>query len=963
MTIGGKLMSELFHGFAETRVRPLAEIDAKLHEMKHQKSGARLIWIEREDDNKTFGIAFKTLPENDTGVFHILEHSVLNGSDRYPVKEPFVELLKNSMNTFLNAMTYPDKTVYPVSSKNNQDFINLMRVYLDAVFHPLIYSKPEIFYQEGWHHEFAEDGTVSYKGVVFNEMKGATSDPDDILEEAVMQGLFPDNCYKHNSGGAPASIPDLTYDMFIANHKKYYDPSNSYIFIDGSVDIDTTLGIIDDEYLSHYDAAPEIPPIDMQKPSDGGVLEYEYGLSPSEELEGHTRLAYGNVIGTYDEYEKLIAMDVLAEVLAGTNHSPLSRAILSEGLAEDVILRISDGILQPYAVLEIRNLKDENKDKVEKIVRDTLSGIADSGIDREQLDSSMANLEFKLREKDYGPKGLVFGLTALDTWLYGGDPATKLVVGDMFEDLKKKADEGYFEQLIRDVLLDNKHTCKVILKPSHTYAETTAAKEQERLAKEEASWTPEEREALIEKQRKLEEWQHSEDTPENLATLPMLKLSDLPDEPEKFPMEETEIGGVKVLLHKLNAGGIVYTNLYFDATDLSEKELSAASLLCSLLGKLDTKSHSAEKLQTLLNFYCGNFGAKVSTYPGADNYDVKLVVSYSALETKLEDATKLVCEIITETRLDNETSILEILKQEKTDLFQSILMRGNTAALKRVNAQISSVGVADDYTSGISYYKALGEFESESASLLSALESVKAKVLGSDRAIVSVTGEMASAAETVINAVSSTLPVVGKSTDKACLKPYGIRKEGIAVPTEIAFAAMGSSVSALDEKITGEYSVAARILTYGYLWNVIRVQGGAYGTGFVARDYGYITCHSFRDPSANRSLSYFKKCGEFLRDFLKSNDDLTGFIIGSVSDMFRLTTPSTKGIISDNRYFAGITPERVKEKYHELISATPEKLVELSYNIDKVIQDGGICIVGSKKQLDECEELESVETL
>lgn len=956
-------MSELFHGFAETRVRELSEIDAKLHEMKHVKSGARLIWIEREDDNKTFGIAFKTLPENDTGVFHILEHSVLNGSDRYPVKEPFVELLKNSMNTFLNAMTFSDKTVYPVSSKNNQDFINLMRVYLDAVFHPLIHSKPEIFYQEGWHHEFAEDGTVSYKGVVFNEMKGATSDPDDILEEAVMQGLFPDNCYKYNSGGAPASIPDLTYEMFVANHKKYYDPSNSYIFIDGSVDIDTTLGIIDDEYLSHYDAAPEIPPIEMQKSIDGGVIEHEYGLSPSEELEGHTRLAYGNVIGTYEDYEKLVAMDVLAEVLAGTNHSPLSRAILSEGLAEDVILRISDGILQPYAVLEVRNLKDENMPKVEKLIRDTLADIADNGVDREQLESSMANLEFKLREKDYGPKGLVFGLTALDTWLYGGDPATKLVVGDMFEDLKKKADEGYFEQLIRDVLLNDPHTCKVILKPSHTYAETTAAIEQTRLAREEASWTPEEREALIKKQAGLEAWQHSEDTPENLATLPMLKLSDLPDEPEKFPMEETEIGGVKVLMHKLNAAGIVYTNLYFDATDLNEKELAAASLLCSLLGKLDTKSHFAEKLQTLLNFYCGNFGAKVAVYPSAKDYDVKLVVSYSALETKLEDATKLVCEILSETKLDNETSVMEILKQEKTDVFQSILMRGNSAALGRVNAQISPAGVAGEYTSGISYYKALGEFEGDISGLLSALEGVKGKVLGSDRVIVSVTGEMNGAAEKIVGEASSVLPAVGKAAGKASLKPFGIKKEGIAVPTEIAFAAMGSSVADLGENVTGEYSVAARILTYGYLWNVIRVQGGAYGTGFVVRDSGFITCHSYRDPSANRSLGYFKKSGEFLRDFLKSNDDLTGFIIGSVSDMFRLTTPSSKGTIADNRYFSGIAPERVNEKYHELISATPEKLVEISHNIDKVICEGGICIVGSKKQLDECEELESVETL
>ena len=502
------MISNHIHGFTVTKQLPLPELNAVLYQMTHDKTGLGLVWLKRDEENKTFGIAFETLPWDDTGVFHILEHSVLCGSDKYPVKEPFVELMKSSMNTFLNAMTFQDKTMYPISSRNDKDFVNLMRVYLDAVFCPLIYSKPEIFYQEGWHYELDENGNASYKGVVFNEMKGAYASADRQVRGGLNRLLFPESPYGYESGGDPSSIPNLTYEAFIDSHRRFYAPSNAYVFLDGDLDIENTLGIINDEYLCNYEKTERMAPPVMQ-PAVCNEAEAEYELAPGEALEGKTRLSFGKVIGTFADREKLIATEILSEVLCGTNQSPLPKAILSAGLAEEVNMRLNDGMLQPWLMLDIKNIKDENLAAVEAKISEVLTSLAETGLDHAQLEAVMANTEFKLRERDFGryPQGLIFGFNVMESWLYGGEPEANLEVGNLFVELKQKMENGYFEALIRELLLANPHSAKITLRPSYTAGEARRAAEQARLAKETAAWTESDKAAVAARQETLIAWQ------------------------------------------------------------------------------------------------------------------------------------------------------------------------------------------------------------------------------------------------------------------------------------------------------------------------------------------------------------------------------------------------------------------------------------------------------------------------
>ncbi|MDE6590826.1 MAG: insulinase family protein, partial [Oscillospiraceae bacterium] len=533
--------------------RELEELDAKFHELEHEKSGARLVWLERDEENKTFGIAFQTQPWDDPGVFHILEHSVLCGSERFPVKEPFVELLKSSLNTFLNAMTFPDKTFYPVSSRNGQDFLNLMRVYMDAVLHPLIHSKPEIFGQEGWHYELSEDGTASYKGVVFNEMKGAFASPDTLLEGEMNRRLFPDTCYRYVSGGDPVHIPELTYESFAAAHKRLYHPSNAYIFLDGRMDIDQVLAILDGEYLSAYDRAPVPGPIGMQPPVDGGTAELTYELSHQEGLEGRARLAQGFVACTYADRVEQVALRALADALCGDNQAPLKRRLLEAGLAKDVLLSLRDGVQQPWMLLEARDIDADKLDEVSAALRDELETLAQEGLDHARILATLDNLEFQLRERDYGsmPQGLVFGFNVLESWLYGGDPAANLTVGTLFDELRARCEAGWFEKLLARVLLDNPHTCRVIMRPSHTIGQERQEQEAARLRTAQSAWSGAEAAVLRERQAKIETWQNTPDTPEQLATIPMLRLDQIPEKPEELPCREEELSGVKVLRHEV----------------------------------------------------------------------------------------------------------------------------------------------------------------------------------------------------------------------------------------------------------------------------------------------------------------------------------------------------------------------------------------------------------------------------
>lgn len=952
-------------GFSLVSATELPELAAVMYRMEHQKTGLELVWLSRDEENKTFGIAFQTLPWDDTGVFHILEHSVLCGSDLYPVKEPFVELMKSSMNTFLNALTFQDKTMYPISSRNDKDFVNLMRVYLDAVFRPLIYSKPEIFHQEGWHYELDEKGNASYKGVVFNEMKGAFASADRLVNGELNKLLFPDSPYGFESGGDPAAIPNLTYEAFIDSHRRFYAPSNAYVFLDGDLDIEQTLAILNNEYLCKYDRTERMAPPAMQSPVCGQA-QGEYELAPGEALEGKVRLSFGKIIGTFADREKLVATEILSQVLCGSNQSPLSKAILSAGLAEEVNMRVHDGMLQPWLMLDVKNIKEENLAAAEKLITDTLEQLASQGLDHEQLEAVMANTEFMMRERDYGyyPQGLIFGFSALESWLYGGDPAANLQVGTLFEEMKKKMQEGYFEELIRTVLLHNSHSAKLILRPSYEAGQQRRDTEQKRLDKETAAWSEEDRAAVLRQQEVLLAWQNSADTHENLATIPQLSLADLPTEPEQIPTEEREICGIPVIVHPLSTAGIVYVSLYFDVESCDEEALSCLSFVCKLLGETDTKDHRAEEIINRTRLLCGNMWTNVSSYTVADDPNraaVKLCISFSALESKLEQAVALVTEILTGSVFaDGMTR--EILRQNKMQAFQRMVMGGNSAGIGRVAAQTVAAGVADECISGVTYYQWLKQQDEnwDFEALNTRMTGLMEKLVNRKSLTVSVTGTRQ--VETLVEKIVSALPEK-EALPAVSLKPWGVRREGIAIPADVSFAVAGGNLNGYGGSVSGDLQLASQIVSLAYLWNVIRVQGGAYGAGMLVRDNGLMACYSYRDPNGAGSVEKYRQCGQFLRDFANQTEDFTGFIIGAVANNSPLMTPKTKAMVGDRLYFTRTTwADRCRGR-NELLNATAEDLMKASELMDRAFCEGGLCVVGGQQQLDKCPDLQEIITL
>lgn len=961
--------NKVIHGFRVLKGTPVTELEATLWEMEHEKTGARLVWLDRQEENKTFAIGFLTQPWDDTGVFHILEHSVLCGSDKFPVKEPFVELIKKSLNTFLNAFTFPDKTMYPVCSRNDQDFINLVRVYMDAVLHPMIHNKPEIFCQEGWHYELSEGGEASYKGVVFNEMKGAFASPDALLVYKLMQQLFPDNCYRWESGGHPEHIPELTYEQFAAAHKRLYHPSNSYIYLDGKMDAEKILGILDGEYLSGYSRIPTPPPIPMQKPVDGGTSEIVYELSPQEELKGRARVAEGYVACSFQDREEITALEALQDVLSGDNHAPLKRRLISEGLARDVRFVFGSGVLQPYVVIEARDVDEEKLDAASAALRDELEKLAGGALDRRRVLASLDNLEFQMRERDYGrmPQGLLMGLNVMETWLYGGDPAVNLSIGDLFDRLREKCGQGWFEELLRRTVLDNPHTCKIIMRPSHTVGRENQERERERLRAAQSHWSVEDAAKIREQQARIEAWQNTPDTPEALATIPMLRLDQIPAEPEKLPLEETSVSGIKCLRHELPAAGISYYNLYFALDDMSEDQLTKASFLCRLLGSLDTANYPLEDLKRETRSLFGALHFNVAAYGAFEDpskYRVFLCVSASVLDSKAEKALPLLAEILTATKFNDPEKAFALLCQFRAKLSEMAAMGGDSFGKLRVSARLSATGVATEVSSGITYLRWLKDlednFQDRFPALADELSGLARTVFTRSRLTVSVTGASAGAMETAGSVLSHALPGGCFSLpEKPVLTPWEPKKEGIVLPVDVSFAVMAGP---FPDASKGSAKVLAHAASYDFLWNAVRVQGGAYGVSMSMLNGGIAGFGSYRDPSARRSLDCYRQTVDYL---MKQTDaDLTGFIIGTIAYADTLLTPKNKGAVADRYYWQGYPYEALARQRKEMLSASGKDFPRLAEELRNAVDNSSICVLGSQKQVDECaSELDEISVL
>lgn len=948
-------IGSIIHNFRITNVRSLSELNCSLWELEHEKTGTPLAWLDRADENKTFAITFKTIPEDSTGVFHILEHSVLCGSDKYPVKEPFVELLKSSVNTFLNAMTYPDKTVYPFSSRNNKDFLNLLDVYMDAVLHPAIYHKPEIFRQEGWHYELREGQEPVYQGVVFNEMKGAYASADAVLEHAMNRQMFPDNCYSAESGGHPEHIPDLTYEQFIANHRKFYHPSNSRIILNGSVDLDSVLAHID-LYLKDYDRHVA----DFQIPMQAAVPYREertiYEIGTEESTSNRTIVSCGCMLGCFNEQEKLYAATVLKDYLAGDNDAPLKQAVLSAGLGQDVKVRLHDGIQQNWISWEVWNTDEDKVDEIKAVVNRVLTDLAENGLDKGRLEACFNRFAFQLRDKDGGwaSRSLSEALTMLDSWLYGGDPAQYLLTEDVLNALEAKLDSAYFADLIRTLFLENLHKAMSVLVPSQTLGKEKQEKEAARVAAECAAWTDADRVRIEAEGKTLAAWQQTADTPEALNSIPVLKLSDIDPTPEKLPVTVSKTNGITVLTHDIQ-NGLTYLNLHFDVSDLSMKELPVASLLTKLLGKLPTVNYSSAQLQMLTKQKVGKLRFIPNVYSGK-KASVHLSAEMVCLANQGETAVALLCEILTETLFEDKLLLKNLLNQIMMQLQMEFVGAGHQYAMTRACSMLTGPGAAKEAMVGSSFIQWVkaqcAANDGQLDELAAQLKAVAGKAFCAKRLTVS----LSSNAEKLIDPVLCAFPK-GSASGSAQLTPNTTDQIGLPIPAPIGFASKASNIKNYGGSFHGSIYVLTNVLNFSYLWNEIRVQGGAYGCGFAGRDDGDMFFYTYRDPQPGRSLNVFDKAVDFIRSFCAQKMDLTPMILGSMASADPLLNTQMKITVAENRYFKGITYEDVCRVRHELISTTHEDLLALTDVLKYVAEDNAVCIVAGQPLLEACGEL------
>ena len=940
------------HNFTVTNIRPVPGKDAELVEMRYEKTGTELVWFRSSESNKLFGIAFKTIPQDDTGVFHILEHSVLCGSDKYPVKEPFVELLKSSMNTFLNAMTFPDKTLYPVSSRNAQDFLNLTEVYLDAVFAPKILTNPNIFRQEGWHYEL-KDGNLSYNGVVFNEMKGAMSSVDEVAVRGIMHLVFPDNCYQYNSGGEPAAIPNLSYQQFVDTYKENYHPTNARIYLDGDIPVEETFALLD-SYLSRYEMG-HAQTLEFQTPVQKTETAYYEAVNDGTPK---AQLVLGKILGTYDDKVKNLARQILCEVLADSNNAPLKRALLESGLCQDVSFYLMDELIQPFMTLRIQGMEQENAQKLMEVVRTCATKLVTEGIPKDRLNAAINNLIFQLKQPRE-PQGLIRCMTALNSWLYGGDPMLLLHYEDACQTLRDMVEQGGFEPLLEEMLLKDEGLCVLHVLPSETYGAQLREEENARLEAEKAALSQEQLQEIEEIQTAFTAWQQTPDSPEALATVPMLTLDQISPEPVWYDTTEDVCQGVGVIRTKLSANGIVYLTMYLRLTDLSLEDLTQVAFLNRLLGRLPTAQKTVDEIQTSIKTHLGDLSFHISAIGEKGRRDTcipVLEVHCSVLQENLQKAIDLITEILTQTDFRQPGLIKEILLQTETDAQQNGIIGGHALAMKITRAHYSAQAAAAEALSGITYIRWLHDFAKNFDEMLPEYTQLVQRTLSAavvrERLIISLGEDGHSDVTPLVEALpsGSAAPI---RTEYQTRLP---KKVGIRIPAQVSYAAMGYHTGDAGLKNDGSLRILSNILSLGYLWNEVRVQGGAYGAGIRGTRGGSVFTYSYRDPSPNRSLGVYRNMGNFVREFAASGEDITGYIISTIAETEPLMSPWQQGVTADTNWFNGTTLEEERQERAEILHATTEDLGRWGDMFDAMAKDAAVCVVGYADALDGCSE-------
>lgn len=945
--------------------------------LRHKKSGARIAILSNNDDNKVFYIGFRTPPEDETGVPHIIEHTTLCGSKKFPVKDPFIELAKGSLNTFLNAMTYPDKTVYPVASCNDQDFKNLMDVYLDAVFNPNITKYEEIFKQEGWHYELTgKDDELKINGVVYNEMKGAYSSPDEVLSSQIYRSLFPDNTYSKDSGGNPEYIPKLTYEAYLDFYHKYYHPSNSYIYLYGDMDVVERLEWLDKEYLSLYDYKKVNSEINKQPAFDEiKNVEAQYSITMDDSQENKTYLSYNRVVGdTLDEmlYQ---AFDVLDYALVSSPGAPVKQALIDAGIGDDVYGSYDAGILQPVFSFVAKNANASQADEFESIIENTLKEVVKTGINKEALLAGINSSEFKFREADFGqfPKGLLFGLNCLDSWLFDDmKPFIHLECLGTFAKLRKAVDTDYFEKLIQEYLLDNTHGSSVTVKPKRGLGN----EREEALAKElsdyKASLSDEEIKKLIEDTEHLKKYQEEPSSDEDLRKLPMLTRADMKKNAMPFSNIEDELLDVKVVCHDIESNGIDYISFLFDAGDFAQSELGYLGFFTNALGLVSTEKYSYTDLANATNIYTGGISTGTASHPDIkdrNNFVFKLEVKLKVLEKNLDKALELMEQMLLSSDFTDTKRLGELVAQIKARLQANLSSSGHLVAAMRSMSSFSRYALYQDELKGIAFYRSICHIEKELSespkNVSDKLAAIAKKLFARNRMLISFTGNN----EAYGNAKPSLEKVIAgfdkmSAVGNQAEAHFNTAKEAFIDASQIQYVAKTGDFICEGYEYTGALRLLRIILSYDYLWINVRVKGGAYGcmNTFLRSGESYFV--SYRDPNLSDTLDVYDRIPEYIKSFSPDERDMTKYIIGTFSALDTPMNPEAKGSRSLSAYLEGITYEQIQKERNEILNAQPEDIRRLADLVEAVLKKDSICVIGNENMIKESAGLfENVEKL
>ena len=944
--------------------RRIEDIASEGYILRHKKSGARVCVISNDDDNKVFSIGFRTPPEDETGVPHIIEHTTLCGSDKFPVKDPFVELVKGSLNTFLNAMTYPDKTLYPVASYNEQDFKNLMDVYLDAVFHPNITKYQEIFMQEGWHYELeSEDAPLTINGVVYNEMKGAYSSPDEVLQTAIAQALFPDNTYSKNSGGDPDHIPELTYEHYLDFYHKYYHPSNSYIYLYGDMDVKERLEWMDRAYLSAYESMEIDSNIPRQKPFDAmKFVETTFPITDDDPEENNTYLSYNMVIADVLDPTLYQAFTVLDYVLVSAPGAPVRQALIDAGIGQDVYGSYENEMLQPFFSIVAKNANKGDKDRFVRIIEDTLQNLVENGLNKDSLLAGINSEEFRFREADFGqfPKGLLYGLQCMESWLFDDKkPFIHLECLDTFEYLRNQISTGYFEDLIRKYLLENKHGAVVVVAPQKGLNSAKEAALEKKLAEKKAAMSAEEIQNLIAQTKHLHAYQEEPSPEEDLKKIPMLKREDMRKDAMPFDNREDTIGEIPVVHHDISSNGIDYVTLMFECGDISQEDIAYLGVLRAVLGYVNTKHYSYAGLFNAINIYTGGISCGVSVYPKVNERDlvsVKFEVRIRVLEKNLEEAMKLVDEIVRTSDITDVKRLTELIAQVKSRLQVSLSSSGHTVAAMRALSYQSRYAFYQDATLGIEYYQHVVKLDEQIRTnpegVVKKLQEMIGKVLVRKRLMVSFTADQKAfeaakpVMETYLNRIAQG-DVAGEQTKLELSR----KNEGFTDASQIQYVARGGNFRDHGFTYRGSLKILKLIMSYEYLWINIRVKGGAYGcmSSFLRTGESYFV--SYRDPNLGKTIDIYEHIPDYLRSFTADERDMTKYVIGTFGSLDTPMNPEAKGSRSMSAYLQELPFEQIQRERDEILHATPEDIRNLADLIAAVLEDDSLCVIGNENAI------------